>query len=67
MYKGEKFNPITPLLGSVAAIVGLVVLIVTTVREGIFGQAPRIPLATVVSTTVPYHSGTGRNLFFSKE
>ncbi|MBM9511528.1 hemolysin III family protein [Desulfogranum marinum] len=34
MYKGEKFNSISHLAGSIAAIIGLVVLIVTTGRQG---------------------------------
>jgi hemolysin III len=34
MHKGEKFNFISHLIGSVAAIIGLVVLIVTTSRQG---------------------------------
>ena len=34
MYKGEKFNSITHLVGAIAAIVGLVVLIVATSRRG---------------------------------
>jgi len=34
MYKGEKFNSITHLAGSIAAIIGLVMLIVTTSRQG---------------------------------
>ena len=34
MYKGERFNSITHLVGSIAAIIGLVVLIITTSRQG---------------------------------
>jgi hemolysin III len=34
MYKGERFNSITHLAGSIAAIIGLVMLIVTTSRQG---------------------------------
>lgn len=34
MYKGERFNSITHLVGSIAAIIGLVVLIVTASRQG---------------------------------
>jgi len=34
MYKGEKFNFTSHLLGSVAAIIGLVALIVTVSRQG---------------------------------
>jgi hemolysin III len=34
MYKGERFNSITHLVGSIAAIIGLVMLIVTTSRQG---------------------------------
>ena len=34
MYKGEKFNSITHLVGALAAVVGLVVLIVATSRRG---------------------------------
>jgi hemolysin III len=33
MYKGERFNSITHLAGSIAAIIGLVMLIVTTSRQ----------------------------------
>ena len=34
MYKGERFNSITHLVGSIAAIAGLVVLIITASRQG---------------------------------
>ena len=34
MYKGERFNSITHLVGSIAAVIGLVVLIFTTSRQG---------------------------------
>ncbi len=34
MYKGERFNSITHLLGSIAAVIGLVALIVVTSRRG---------------------------------
>ena len=34
MHKGEKFNFISHLVGSVAAIIGLVALVVTTRRQG---------------------------------
>lgn len=34
MHKGERFNSITHLVGSIAAIIGLVVLIVTASRQG---------------------------------
>ncbi len=34
MYRGERFNSITHLAGSIAAIIGLVMLIVTTSRQG---------------------------------
>ena len=44
MYKGERFNSITHLLGSIAAIVGLVVLIVTTSRQG--------DLLSIISVTI---------------
>ncbi len=34
MHKGERFNSITHLVGSIAAVIGLVVLIVTASRQG---------------------------------
>jgi len=34
MHKGEKFNSVSHLVGSVAAIIGLVALVVTTSRQG---------------------------------
>ncbi len=34
MIKGERFNSITHLVGSIAAVIGLVVMIVTTSRRG---------------------------------
>jgi len=49
MYKGERFNSITHLLGSIAAIVGLVVLIVTTSRQG---DLLSILSATIYGTTL---------------
>ncbi len=36
MHKGEKFNSVSHLVGSVAAIIGLVALVVTTSRQGEF-------------------------------
>jgi len=44
MYKGERFNSITHLVGSIAAIIGLVVLIVTTSRQG--------GLLSIISVTI---------------
>ena len=44
MYKGERFNSITHLVGSIAAIIGLIVLIVTASRQG--------DVLTIISVTV---------------
>ena len=44
MYKGERFNAITHLVGSIAAIIGLIVLIVTASRQR--------DVLTIISVTV---------------
>ena len=44
MYKGERFNSITHLVGSIAAIIGLIVLIVTASRQR--------DVLTIISVTV---------------
>ena len=49
MHKGERFNTITHLLGSIAALVGLVVLIVTTSRQG---EVLPILSVTIYGTTL---------------
>jgi hemolysin III len=70
MHKGERFNSITHLAGSIAALVGLVVLIVTA-----SGQGDVLPIVSVtiygttlallyISSTL-YHSfrGNAKNVF----
>ena len=70
MDKGEKFNTITHLVGSVAALIGLVVLIVTASRQGhvlpivsvtIYGTT----LALLYISSTLYHSlrGNAKNVF----
>jgi len=70
MDKGEKFNTITHLVGSVAALIGLVVLIVTASRQGdvlpivsvtIYGTT----LALLYISSTLYHSfrGKAKNIF----
>ena len=70
MDKGEKFNTITHLVGSMAALIGLVVLIVTTSRQGhvlpivsvtIYGTT----LALLYISSTLYHSlrGNAKNVF----
>jgi hemolysin III len=49
MYKGEKFNSITHLVGSIAAIIGSIVLIVTTSRQG---ETLSILSVTIYGTTL---------------
>ena len=70
MHKGERFNTITHLVGSIAALVGLVVLIVTA-----SGQGDVLPIVsvTIYGTTLVvlyiastlYHSlrGNAKNVF----
>ena len=64
MYEGERFNTITHLVGSLAALTGLIVLIVTASRQGdvlpivsvsIYG----ITLALLYITSTLYHSLQG--------
>ena len=64
MYEGERFNSITHLVGSLAALTGLIVLIVTASRQGdvlpiisvsIYG----ITLALLYITSTLYHSLQG--------
>lgn len=70
MYKGERFNTITHLVGSIAALVGLAVLIITASRQGdvlpivsvtIYG----ITLALLYIFSTLYHSfrGHAKNVF----
>ena len=70
MDKGEKFNTITHLVGSMAALIGLVVLIVTSSRQGhvlpivsvtIYGTT----LALLYMSSTLYHSfrGKAKNVF----
>ena len=70
MDKGEKFNTITHLVGSMAALIGLVVLIVTSSRQGdvlplvsvtIYGTT----LALLYISSTLYHSlrGNAKNVF----
>ena len=70
MDKGEKFNTITHLVGSMAALIGLVVLIVTASRQGhvlpivsvtIYGTT----LALLYISSTLYHSlrGNAKNVF----
>jgi len=70
MHKGERFNTITHLLGSIAALVGLVVLIVTTSRQGevlpilsvtIYGTT--LVLLYVFSTLNHSFRGKAKNVF----
>ena len=49
MYKGERFNSITHLVGSIAAIIGLVVLIVTASCQG---EVLPILSVTIYGTTL---------------
>ena len=49
MYKGERFNSITHLVGSIAAIIGLVVLFFTTSRQR---EALPIFSVTIYGTTL---------------
>jgi hemolysin III len=70
MYKGERFNTITHLAGSIAALIGLIVLIVTA-----SGQGDVLPIVsvTIYGTTLVllyiastlYHSlqGNAKNVF----
>jgi hemolysin III len=70
MHKGERFNTITHLVGSIAALVGLVVLIVTASDQG--GVLPIVSV-TIYGTTLAllyisstlYHSlrGKAKNIF----
>jgi hemolysin III len=70
MYKGERFNSITHLVGSIAALIGLVVLIITASRQGdvlpivsvtIYGST----LALLYISSTLYHSlqGKAKNVF----
>ena len=70
MYKGERFNSITHLVGSIAALIGLVVLIITASRQGdvlpivsvtIYG----FTLALLYISSTLYHSlqGKAKNVF----
>jgi hemolysin III len=70
MHKGERFNTITHLVGSIAALVGLVVLIVTASDQGdvlpivsvtIYGTT----LALLYISSTVYHSlrGKAKNIF----
>ena len=70
MHKGERFNSITHLAGSIAALVGLVVLIVTASRQSdvlpivsvtIYGTT----LALLYISSTLYHSfrGNAKNVF----
>jgi hemolysin III len=70
MDKGEKFNTITHLIGSMAALIGLVVLIVTASRQGhvlpivsvtIYGTT----LALLYISSTLYHGlrGNAKNVF----
>ena len=70
MHKGERFNTITHLVGSIAALVGLVVLIVTASDQGdvlpivsvtIYGTT----LALLYISSTLYHSlrGKAKNVF----
>jgi hemolysin III len=70
MHKGERFNTITHLVGSIAALVGLVVLIVTASDQGdvlpivsvtIYGTT----LALLYISSTLYHSlrGKAKNIF----
>jgi len=70
MYKGERFNTITHLVGSIAAFVGLVVLIVSASSQG---EVTPIVSVTIYGTTLAllyvsstlYHSlqGNAKNVF----
>jgi hemolysin III len=70
MYKGERFNTITHFVGSIAALIGLVVLIITASRQGdvlpivsvtIYGST----LALLYISSTLYHSlqGKAKNVF----
>ncbi len=70
MYEGEKFNIITHLVGSLAALTGLIVLIVTASRQGdvlpivsvtIYGTT----LTLLYITSTLYHGlqGKAKNVF----
>jgi len=70
MYKGERFNSISHLIGAVAALIGLVILVVLAARQGdpwkivsfsIYGTAL---LFLYVASTL-YHSlrGKAKNVF----
>jgi len=65
MYKGERFNTITHFVGSIAALIGLVVLIITASRQGdvlpivsvtIYGST----LALLYISSTLYHSLQGK-------
>lgn len=65
MYRGERLNSVTHLIGAVLAVVGLVVLLVTATRQGdpwktssfaIYGAA----LLLLYVCSVLYHSLRGR-------
>lgn len=65
MYKGERFNSISHLVGAIAALIGMVVLVVLAARQGdpwkivsfsIYGAS----LVALYSFSVLYHSTRGR-------
>lgn len=65
MYKGEKFNSYTHLIGSIASVIGLFVLLYISVREGelykiisftIYG----VSLVALYTCSTLYHSFRGK-------
>jgi hemolysin III len=64
MYEGERFNTITHLVGSLAALTGLIVLIVTASRQGdilpiVSVSVYGVTLALLYITSTIYHSLQG--------
>ena len=70
MYKGERFNSITHLAGSMAALIGLVVLIITASRQGnvllivsVTSYGSTLALLYISSTLYHSFQGKAKNVF----
>lgn len=65
MYKGERFNSISHLIGAVAALVGLVIVVVVAARQGdpwkiVSFSVYGVTLFSLYTISTLYHSLRGR-------
>lgn len=72
MYKGEKFNTYTHLVGSIASLIGLIILLFVSVKQGdlykiISFTVYGLSLVTLYTCSTLYHSFRGKwKSFFQK-